>query len=387
MGLFSRAPKVAQETRSEEAPPRPPQGYFVQPPPRPLANEYVAADQALCLASVYRAVSIISAATSQLTLDVYRDGAQIPAPTFVKRPDVDVNTSVFLEQTTVSLATRGNAFWFVSRNERNQVMNIRVINADEVNVDETGARLRYDYRGKKYFSDGAGETIRHLQLLRLPGHAKGLGPIQAAQSELRGAMDLRSYAGEWFSTAGVPSGVLTTDEPLNPEDAKQYKEQWYSNPDSKGLRVLGQGLRYEPILLKPEDAQFLESRQFSTTEIARLFGVPAHLMLAAVEGTNLTYANVQDADLSFVRWGLSSYTREIETAFSDLLPRGQQARFNLDAFIRPATTQRYQAHQVALSSKFMTVNEVRAIEGLPPLPDGDIIASAPAPTNEVTPDE
>lgn len=80
----------------------------------------------------------------------------------------------------------------------------------------------------------------------------------------------------------------------------------------------------------------------------------------------MTYTNVADADLTFARWTLTQYLREIEEAFSALLPRGQQARFNLDAILRPSTKARYEAHQLALAAGFLTVDEVRAIEGLPP---------------------
>src|SRR5690625_6951542 len=134
--------------------------------------------------------------------------------------------------------------------------------------------------------------------------------------------------------------------------------------------VLGNAVSYQPQMLSPQDAQFLESRQFSTTEIARLFGIPSHLMLAVVEGNSQTYMNVADADLTFVRWTLTQYLREIEEAFTVLLPRGQSARFNLDAVLRPSTKDRYSTHKIALEAGFLTVDEVRAIEGYKPLPQG-----------------
>lgn len=119
--------------------------------------------------------------------------------------------------------------------------------------------------------------------------------------------------------------------------------------------------------ISPKDAQFLETQQFTTTALARLFGIPAHLMLAVVEGSSMTYQNLAQADLSFTRWTLATYYREVEEAFTSLLPRGQVARFNLDSIIRPDINTRYTAHQTALDAGFLTVDEVRSLEGYAPL--------------------
>ena len=87
-------------------------------------------------------------------------------------------------------------------------------------------------------------------------------------------------------------------------------------------------------------------------------------MLASVEGGSQTYSNLQQEDLSFVRWTLMTYLREIETALTWLLPPGQKAKFNLDAILRPDTLTRYQAHKIGLEAGFLNVDEVRAIENL-----------------------
>ncbi|WP_159449225.1 phage portal protein [Demequina sp. NBRC 110055] len=337
-------------------------------PLRRSAASDVTTDSALSLVPVYRAVAILSTAASQLTLDVWRGREQIETPLVVRRPDMAMPLSEFLAETVTSLALNGNAYWRVTRDDRGP-RNIEVLDPWKCSPQEDGT---LGYEGKRLQPS----EFRHLRLMPRAGVLYGLGPIQAARAELGGALDLRNYGSEWFRSGDIPSGVLSSDLPITADQAKEFKDVWHQR-DAHEIAVLGSGFSYSPVMLSPEDAQFLQVRQFTTTEIARLFGIPAHMILAAVEGTSLTYSNTQQADLAFVRWTLMTYLRAIETAISEVLPGQQTARFNLDALLRPDTSTRYLAHQTALTAGFMTVNEVRDIEGLPPLP-----STPEVPTNE-----
>ena len=81
----------------------------------------------------------------------------------------------------------------------------------------------------------------------------------------------------------------------------------------------------------------------------------------------MTYSNVEQDWLGFVRFTLTKYLRKIEEALTTFTPRGQTVRFQISALLRSDTLTRYQAHQIALNAGFMTLNEIRAIESLPPL--------------------
>jgi HK97 family phage portal protein len=330
---------------------------------------------------VYRAVQILAVSAKQISLDAYRDGTEVtPQPAIIRQPNIDTPRAVFVEETTVSLATNGNAYWLIDRDNQNRVTNLTVLNPLDVQVNVTawGGTDNFQYKGKTYKPD----QIKHLKLLRVPGSAKGLGPIQAAQRELRGALDTQSYSSNWFQDSGVPTGVLSSDIPLNNDDAKRIKDAWeVSQGGKRGTAVLGSGMSYAPVFLSPQDATWVEVRQFDTTAIARMFGVPASLMLATVEGNSQSYANVSQDWLGFTRFSLLAYLSEIEEALSDLIPRGQRVRFNIEALLRADVTTRYAAHKTALEAGFMSVNEVREIEGLGPIPDGGFSK----PTNTPTP--
>ena len=169
-----------------------------------------------------------------------------------------------------------------------------------------------------------------------------------------------STARKWWET-GHPSGILSTDDKLTADEAALYRraleparrrrrpDRAADNPSR--VRVLGKGLHYDPLMISPKDALWIEAQQFDTLEIARIFGVPSSLMMTAIDGNSMTYSNVEQEWLGFVRFGLMAYLRKIEDALTQLTPRGQTVRFNLDALLRSDTTTRYQAHESALRAK------------------------------------
>ncbi len=351
-------------------------------PRRDAAARAVTASDAFSLSMVYRAVQIHAISAKQLSIGTLRDGAEIRPPLWVRQPDINETRSSFLEMTVVSLATSGNAYWRVRRDDRGQVATVQVFNPLDVLVETTrsGTVTGYKYQG----ADLRPEDIKHLKLLRVPGSAYGLGPIQAAQRELRGALDLRDYSSNWFVDSGVPTGILKSDQVLAPEQAKSAKETFEASQGARrGVAVLGSGLSYTPVFLSPSDAQFIESQQFNVTQVARLFGVPSSLMLATVEGNTQTYQNVAQDWLGYVRFSLMAYLVEIEDALSQLLPRGTEAKFNVEALLRSDITTRYAAHKTGIEAGFLLKSEVRDIENLPAIPGIDTPPAAPAaPTTE-----
>ena len=367
---------------------------------------HVGVAEALSLSTVYRGIQIHATAACQLSVRVERAGVTLAAAEtspLVVRPFLAWSRSAFLEYAIVSMYTDGNAFWRIHRATAGAatpgaVVNLEPLNPHEVTVHEHPQTkvISYGYRG----TDLTDRDIKHLKLLRVPGMLRGLGPIQSARMELRGAIDARDYGSMWLSDSQAPDGVLTTDQVLAPGDPARYRNVWYGrNPDgtdpedatqrklNERLRVMGQGLTYTPLMLKPADVQFLETQQFTTTQISRLLGVPASLLLAAVEGNSQTYSNVEQDWIAYARFSLMKPLREIEEALTDLLPRGQSARFNLDALLRTDTKTRMEGHKLAIDAGVYDEDEARAIEGMPPRTAAQIAAQAtrrattPAPTN------
>jgi HK97 family phage portal protein len=337
----------------------------VVPPPR-SATSGVTTGDALSMASVYRAISILSTAIKQVGVHIYRDDEKLEStPLWIKQPDDKITRAEFMARTVNSIALAGNCFWLVSRNARGETVKLEVLNPFDMLIqsDDYGNLLGYTYRGTIEYSIA---DIQHLKALTVPGNLYGLGPIQSCQPELAAIKDTRDYASTWFDKSGVPSGILKSDQMLSPDAAKAAKDSWNAL-GAGGLVVLGNGLTYMPTYMNPRDSQFLENQAFGVQQIARLFGIPANMMLASVDGNSMTYTNIEQEQIAFTRYTLSQYYVEIEAAMSSLLPRGTEARMNIDALLRSDTLSRYQAHQIALAAGFKTLDEVRRDEKMPPL--------------------
>lgn len=373
-------------------------GYAANVTPPPRYAGPLGIGDAVTIPAVYRAVQLLMTSVSQLSLDIERQGQLVPDNSpLVRRPSLDMSRSDFLELTVSSLATNGNAFWFKETAGTGELVSLDVLDPRFVTVvkDPKTGRISYGHKGNTY----TGAQIEHLHLFRLPGQLRGLGPIQAAQESMRGTIDMREHMARWFTNTGQPAGILSSDQELTPEDARAYRNAWNGldpytgdaveqtgNPS--GIKVLGKGTSYHPILLSPKDALWLDAQAFSTLEVARLFGVPSSLMYAAIEGNSQTYSNVEQEWLAFARFSLMQYLRKIEEAFTNVTPRGQTVRFNLETLLRSDTKTRYQSYQLGITAGWLDPDEVRATENLPPLTAAqrDRIANtrpapAPAPTD------
>lgn len=339
------------------------------PPPR-SATSGVTTSDALSLASVYRSVSIIATAMKQLGIHAYRDDIKVtPTPLWMRQPDAKMTREVWMEQTVNSLALSGNAYWLISRNPRGETVNLEVLNPFDmmIQTDDYGNALYYLYRGTLKYSLN---DVQHLALMRVPGNVYGLGPIQAAQKELLNARDTRDYASVWMTDSGIPNGVLKSDQMLSPDQAAAAKDAWNLTAGAKnGVAVLGNGLSYQPMYLNPRDAQFIEVQGWNVQQVGRLFGIPANMLMASVDGNSMTYTNMEQEQMAFVRYTLSQYIVEIESAMSHLASRGTEVKMNVDSLLRSDTLTRYQAHQIAIASGWMTIDEVREIEDLPTIGD------------------
>lgn len=339
--------------------------------------------QAASLSSVYRAISIITTSVSQLPIYVERGGQKLEyalMPHVVKQPNLDTSRGDFISQLVTSMCFTGNAYFLASHDkQRGARANLTALDPREVSVtwNEKQKRINYAYRGKTYDKD----RIGHARLLTLPGSAVGLSPIQAARNELTGAVKTRDYAAKHFDNMSHPSAILSSEQDLTEEDAKNIINA-YNGLDEEGnpkpalnnparVKVFSKGITYTPLALNPKDVQWIEARQFDTTSIARLFGVPASLMLAAVEGNSQTYANVEQEWISFARFTLTQYTRPIEDELTRMIPEGQRAKFNYEGLLRADTLTRYQSYALALDNGFMTVNEVRRLEERPELKESE----------------
>lgn len=314
------------------------------------------------LDAVFRSLAYLQTVAGQLTLEAHRDSQPRDDLSLIRRPDNSMSQYEWTKANVAALSTNGNAYWRVIRDVKDAVIDLQFLLPSRVGV------LMNQYGDRTYTLDGrrvATDSIAHVRYLEIPGRATGLGPIQAGRRGLIGSLNISKYGDTIFADGGVPKGILRTDQTLNREAVDEASKEWDAKQNSGKTAVLTKGLDYKYLGISPADLQWLQSQKFSVTKIARLFGIPPVKLATAVDGGAMTYNNNEQAALDFLRDSLMGYLRPIEATFSDLLPRGTTARFNLDALLRPDTKTRYEAHEIGLRAGFLTVGEVRAMEKLP----------------------
>ena len=327
----------------------------------------------LQMSTVFRGVQVLQTAITGLPIVEQRGGVALPnVSPLVAQPDVKRSRRDFIADIVASLVLDGNAFTRIVRDWQGEIVTCEVLPPQHVTVtdesdDPARPDLRFSYLGRAY----TGDDIVHSKFLNVPGRLRGLGPISAAREEIEGAQLARDYKSKFFNDSSNLKGYLRTSESITQEAAQQAKASWKASGEAGDIKVVGKNLEYIPLDMKPADLQFLETQKFDTTQIARLLGIPASIMLAAVDGSNLTYSNIEQSWIEFADYTLAAYTGEIEEIFNRLLPRGRTARFDWDSSQRANMSDRYTAYKTAIEAGFLTVDDVRRKEGLPALKGED----------------
>jgi HK97 family phage portal protein len=349
-----------------------PERRAVQPTIPTRHPAIVTPSTALSLTAVYRAVQIIGTPISKMTINTYRFATgielKVENPVLVNNPSIQQNRRDFLFQTVASLALEGNAYWLKNFGSNGQVNNLTILPASAVQPSWPKFRdgttdystVVYDYLGTRYTE----REIEHLRIFSQAGQILGVSPIASCYKDISAAIDLRDYAGNWFTAAGVPTGVLKTNAMLNKEDAELVTANWHNKQQNRQVAVLGNGFEYQQIALSPKDALFTEVQDQQVQAVARLFGVPARLLLTSVPGASDTYTNLQDENQVFYRHTLMAYTDAITDALSNCLPRGNRVEFDFEHLFKADVAARYAYYKVAIDAGILTPAEVRTKEGL-----------------------
>ena len=330
-----------------------------------LAGVAVTDDTALGIVTLWRCVELISSTIAGLSVHVYRDAERIDTPAIIIQPNPTENRIDTYSALITSMLLRGNGYARLGDFDRfGHPRQLVVLNPDAVQVRLSEATGAITYQvGDSTFTAA---EILHLRGFMRPGHIVGQGVLDSQKHALGLAIAEHEYTERTFSEGSIPSGIIKTDTDLSPEAATDLKKAWVQSHGGRDRTpaVLSGGLDYKAIQLSNSDLELLEARKWSATQVAALFGVPAHLA-GAPSSDSLTYSTVQEDSRAFVRFGLRPNIVRLEQALSTVLPRGQSASINIDSFLRADTLTRYQAHQIALAAGWVTIEEVRPLEGLP----------------------
>ena len=333
--------------------------------------------------AIFSAVSLISDTISTLPVDSYirRDGARFafrPRPAWVQQPDVDTTKEAFYGSLIVSMLLDGNGFVRVFRDGAGRVVNMTVLNPAKVEIrkDKVG--------GVTYIYEGEGKPLNKNELMHIPdvvrpGETRGISRVTALKDNFGLALALESYAARFFGQGASTQGIIEFPGNLTPEQAKQLVDGFDAR--HKGFRkshktgVLSGGAKYVNTSVENDKAQFIDSRRMAVEDVARAFNIPPHLL--GLPGTN-TYSSVEQNNIAFVTHTLRPIVQKLESAFTPLManePGGTTAfiKFTLDGLLRGDANSRFTAYSTGLQAGYLTINDIRRLEDLPPVDGGEII--------------
>jgi HK97 family phage portal protein len=333
--------------------------------------------------AIFSAVSLISDTISTLPVDSYirRDGARFafrPRPAWVQQPDIDTTKEAFYGSLIVSMLLDGNGFVRVFRDNSGRVVNMTVLNPTKVEIrkDKVG--------GVTFIYEGENKPLNKNEILHIPdvvrpGETRGISRVTALKDNFGLALALESYAARFFGQGASTNGIIEFPGNLTPEQAKQLVEGFDAR--HKGFRkahktgVLSGGAKFVQTTVANDQAQFIDSRRMAVEDVARAFNIPPHLL--GLPGTN-TYSSVEQNNIAFVTHTLRPIVQKLESAFTSLMvnePGGSTAfiKFTLDGLLRGDANSRFSAYSVGLQAGYLTINDIRRLEDLPPVDGGEII--------------
>lgn len=358
---------------------------------------------ALAVADAYACIRALADAAASLPLHVYRraeagrERLDNRTAELIRRPAPATTTANLIGQVVAHLNLHGNAY--IGKYRRaGRIEQLGLLAPDRVSVAVenaepvytlthlTGAQTRHST-----------DDVIHVKALSTDGLV-GLSPVRQCQVALGLAEQLATHAATFFANDATPRGLLKLQRFGDAEERiAEIREGWegtrfegdldefgtHRGPaNAHRIAVVSGEVDFTAISMPPEDAQLLESRQFSAQEVARIFRVPPW-MIGADSGGSMTYSNVESQSLAFATYALRPWLVTIEQALSadrDLFSGPTYCEFSLDALLRADSKTRAEVYKMALDpvAGYMNRAEVRKLENLPP-------ETAPAPADLIPP--
>jgi HK97 family phage portal protein len=339
---------------------------------------------ALQLSAVWACVSLISESISMLPLDTFfrQNGARHPfrpRPAWLLEPNPDQARHQWVQQQLLSLLLDGTAYVFTVRDDRGDILEAWNVPSWNVRPKRDLGQVVYEVtdpeRGPLTLNRA---QMFHVPGMSWPGELRGMAPLEAARHMLGAGLAAQEFAERYYGQGMHQSGVVEVPGDLTQEQAKDLKGDFQRM--AGGLRkahlpaVLTGGAQWKPSICTPEQAQFLQSRAFSVSEIARFFRVPPHL-IGDMEKSTSWGTGIEQQGIGFVTYTLGPWLERLEQAYTRhmlLLGPGSRAfaKFNVNGLLRGDFKTRNEGYAIGRNWGWLNADDVRALEDMPPLPDG-----------------
>lgn len=335
------------------------------------------------MTAVYACVRILSEAIAGLPLHLYRyndDGGKekaIDNPLYFllhDEPNPEMTSFIFRETMMTHLLLWGNAYAQIIRDGKGEVVALYPLLPDRMKVDrDENGKLYYEYTPSDDSKFGGKTVVLHpYEVLHIPGLGfdglVGYSPIAMAKNAIGMAIACEEFGARFFENGAAPSGVL--EHPGTLKDPARVRETWQSqfggSSNSGKVAVLEEGMKYSPISISPEQAQFLETRKFQINEIARIFRIPPH-MVGDLEKSS--FSNIEQQSLEFVKYTLDPWVIRWEQSLTRILFTKEEKKkyfikLRVDGLLRGDYVSRMNGYAIARQNGWMNANDIRELEDL-----------------------
>ncbi len=343
---------------------------------------------ALTLSAVYSALNILCNSLN-IPVNVYRrsaNGNREKVSKYQQMPfQIDqllhVQPNRYMTPTTwfqvmeTSRNLYGNGYSIIHRNGGAVPIELEWVHPDYVGIYSDGTRYVYrvyDSMGRMVYDNLLPEDMIHVKALSLDGII-GKPPIEVARESLGFGMATQQAGNKLYENGIRSSGVLSlpgvVDRAKFDKVTSQFDKQYAGTSKTGKTIVLEEGAKFQPLTINPVDAQFLQSREFSVTEVARWFNIPEHLLN---NNTRSTFNNIEHQALEFITYNVRPRARMYEQEFNwKLLGNSEQfyVEFNLNALLRADAQSRALYYVQMVQNGLMNRDEIRALENLNRIPD------------------
>ncbi|WP_020475250.1 phage portal protein [Zavarzinella formosa] len=340
---------------------------------------------ALTLSAVWAAVRVISGSIGVLPLHVFMKGQggaksdadeRTPGVNLAMNPNSEMSAITFWETIIASALTNGNGYAEIERNGAGDPIALWPI-------PPTRIRPKRDANGVMMFEalDETGQRVPMPaeDVFFLPGLGfdglLGYSPVKMAARSLGMAATAEQAGSNFFADGMRPGGIL--EFPGSLQDWQKFNAKQTTKEEHGGVKNFGKrmvlygGMKYVPLSISPDDAQFLETRAFQVVEIARWFNVPPHMLR---DLSRATFSNIESQGIDFVTHTLLYWLTKITQEFDRKVLAGRPGMFSehcTEALLKGDTIARYTAYGMGRQWGFLSVNDIRRKENESPIPNGD----------------
>ena len=344
---------------------------------------------AMQMTAVYSCVRILAEAIAGLPLHLFyykEDGGKEKAlghPLYLllhDEPNPEMSSFVFRETLMTHLLLWGNAYAQIIRNGKGEVVALYPLMPNRMTVDrDSSGQLFYSYQMSNADAPtmpGGTVILKPSDVLHIPGLGfdglVGYSPIAMAKNAIGLAIATEEYGAKFFANGATPGGLL--EYPGTVKDPDRVRESWnkgFSGSQNAGkVAILEEGMKYTPISIAPEQAQFLETRKFQINEIARIFRIPPH-MIGDLEKSS--FSNIEQQSLEFVKYTLDPWVVRWEQSLSRALFTSEEKsqyffKFNVEGLLRGDYQSRMNGYATARQNGWMSANDIRELENLDRIP-------------------